>query len=80
MKKEKISFFKLPSTRILIRFIIIAFITVLAVIMVLPTLLNYPPNSINTDFDIEMSGIPFAAQFLAIFVVAAIAITLLVKI
>ncbi|MBP3462996.1 MAG: HAMP domain-containing histidine kinase [Clostridia bacterium] len=80
MKKEKVSFFKLPSTRILIRFIIIAFITVLAVIMVLPTLLNYPPNSINTDFDIEMSGIPFAAQFLAIFIVAAIAITLLVKI
>lgn len=80
MKKEKVSFWSLPSTKILIRFITIAFVTVLAISLVLPTLLNYPPYSINTDFDIEMSGITFYAQFAAVFVIAALAIIVLVKI
>jgi len=43
----------LPSTKIAFRFICIAFMTILAVYFLLPTLLNYPPESINTAFDLE---------------------------
>lgn len=80
MGEKNTSFFKLPSTKIAFRFIGIAFITILAVYFLLPTLLNYPPDSINTAFDIRMSGIPFVAQLLLIFIFIAIVITILIKI
>ncbi len=80
MKKKNISFFGLPSTKIAFRFICIAFMTILAVYFLLPTLLNYPPESINTAFDIHMSGIPFVAQLSLIFIFIAIVISILIKV
>ena len=55
--KEK--FKKRPSLRISLRYSIIAIILILIFSMLVPTLLNYGPESINTQFDIEMSYIPY---------------------
>ena len=78
MKKER-TFSKLPSTRIVLRYILIAAITVILVVSLLPTVLNYPPDSLNNDFDIQMSGIPFVAQIVAIFIIVAIVLFVLIK-
>ena len=58
----------LPSTRILSRYVFVAAITVVFIVTVIPIVLNYPPDSLNNAFDIQMSGIPFFAQVAAIFV------------
>lgn len=79
MNKER-TFSKLPSTRIVLRYILIAAITVILVVSLLPTVLNYPPDSLNNDFDIQMSGIPFVAQIAAIFIIVAIVLFILIKI
>ena len=55
----------LPSTRILSRYVFVAAITVVFIVTVIPIVLNYPPDSLNNAFDIQMSGIPFFAQVAA---------------
>lgn len=80
MKKNKTKFFSLPSTRITIRYLLIALFAVVITVAALPTILNYPPNSINNDFDIQMSGITFMAQISIIFVLASFVIFALVKV
>lgn len=80
MKKNKTSFFSLPSTKITIRYLLIALFAVVITMAVLPTILNYPPNSINNNFDIQMSGITFTAQISIIFALASIGIFTLTKI
>ena len=78
--EKKIKFSNLPSTRIVFRYIFIAAITVFIIASILPTILNYPPDSLNNEFDIQMSGIPFIAQIAAIFVVVAIVLFIFIKV
>lgn len=70
-KKKKLGFFGLPSTRITIRYLLVALVLVLILTSVLPTILNYPPDSLNNDFDIYMSGIPFVAQISIIYILCS---------
>lgn len=70
----------LPSTRILSRYIFVAAITVIFIVTVIPIVLNYPPDSLNNAFDIQMSGIPFLAQVAAIFVGVAFFLIAAIKI
>ena len=77
--KKNIGFFSLPSTRLSVTYCLISTCILIAVSLVLPLILNYPPHSINTQFDIEMSGIPYVAQFACIDIVALIAIYIVIK-
>ena len=76
---KKISFLSLPSTKLSIIFSILSACILIAVAITLPLILNYPPNSINTPFDIEMSGIPYIAQFACIELIALIVICFVIK-
>lgn len=76
---KKISFLSLPSTKLSIIFSILSACILIAVAITLPLILNYPPNSINTPFDIEMSGIPYVAQFACIELIALIVICFVIK-
>ena len=60
-------------------FSILSACILIAVAITLPLILNYPPNSINTPFDIEMSGIPYVAQFACIELIALIVICFVIK-
>ncbi len=59
-------FYKKPSLRIALRYSGVASIIILIFSLIVPNLLNYGPESINTDFDIQMSYIPYWLQFLCI--------------
>ncbi len=63
---EKHKFFKKPSSRIVLRYCSIAAVFLLTCALLIPTLLNYAPGSINTNFDIKMSYISYTQQFLII--------------
>lgn len=76
---KKVSFLSLPSTKLSIIFSILSACILIAVAITLPLILNYPPNSINTPFDIEMSGIPYVAQFACIELIALIVICFVIK-
>jgi len=65
MKINKL-FYKKPSLRIAIRYSVIVSILMITFSLLMPKLLNYGPESINTKFDIQMSYIPYWTQFLAI--------------
>lgn len=78
-KKKKLSFFKLPSTRVTIRYLSVALVMVLILTSVLPIILNYPPDSLNNAFDIYMSGIPFVAQISIIYLLCSALIFCTVK-
>ncbi len=79
MKKRKVNFTDLPSTKIIFRYISTILLVVIMVTAILPTLLNYPPNSLNNNFDIQMSGIPFVAQISAIFIIASTVLFIIFK-
>lgn len=68
-----------PSNKILIRYSFIAIILIVLVASIMPLLLNYPPGSINTRFDIEMSYISYTFQFILIGILGLTCITILVK-
>lgn len=76
---KKVSFLSFPSTKLSIIFSILSACILIAVAITLPLILNYPPNSINTPFDIEMSGIPYVAQFACIELIALIVICFVIK-
>ena len=75
--KEKI--FNTPSLRITFRYYSIALVFLIIVSLLLPTILNYGPESINTPFDVEMSFIAYYQQFILISLVVFIALYLLSK-
>ena len=77
MKKRII--FKKPSTRICIRYCIIALVFLLSCALLLPTLLNYAPGSINTPFDIKMSYISYSEQITIVAIVILLVIFLSIK-
>lgn len=70
----------LPSNRIVIRYSLVTIVLVFIVAIAMPYLLNYPPGSINTDFDIEMSYISYTWQFILICILGLLSITVLIKI
>lgn len=76
---KKLRLFDLPSNKIIFRYIATIFFIVILITSILPTLLNYPPNSLNNDFDVQMSGIPFVAQIFAIFMLASVILILIFK-
>ncbi|MBR3152337.1 MAG: histidine kinase [Clostridia bacterium] len=80
MKKKKTEFFSLPSSKITVRYSIIAIFSIFFVAVVLPILLNYPPDSINTAFDVQMTGISYNTQYTIIGVGSLFLVFALVKI
>ena len=60
MKKYKLK----VSSKIAIAFSIITIIVGIIFYFLLPTLLNYPPNTINTQFDKEVSKLYYIYQYL----------------
>lgn len=68
-----------PSLRITLRYSAVALVLLLVVSLILPTILNYGPESINTPFDVKMSYISYFEQFLLISVVALLALYLISK-
>ena len=67
--------YKRPSLRISLRYSIIGMIFIILISLILPSLLNYGPESINTQFDIKMSYIPYLAQFASIMVLLLFLLT-----
>ena len=65
MKFKKL-FYRKPSLRISLRYSAITSIVTLIFSLLVPKFLNYGPEAINTDFDIQMSYIPYWLQFLCI--------------
>ncbi len=61
MKTYKRKF--LPSTLISFRYASIAFVITIILMIIVPKVLNYGPETINTPFDVQMSGISYNAQF-----------------
>ena len=76
---KKISWLNKPSTKILFRYCIIAIIFLIICALLLPTLLNYAPGSINTPFDVEMSYISYTQQFLIVGIVIILSISIATK-
>ncbi|MFR0823180.1 MAG: ATP-binding protein [Clostridia bacterium] len=68
-----------PSLRISLRYCSIAIILLCIVAFILPTLLNYGPESINTQFDIDMSYISYVQQFILISFVVLLTLSLVTK-
>lgn len=52
--------------RIIAFYLIIPIIVVITAYMLLPTILNYPPNSIDNDLQKEVDGITYTVQFIFI--------------
>lgn len=52
-----------PSLRISLRYSALAIFIILIFSLLLPKILNYGPESINTPFDIQMSGIAYWLQY-----------------
>lgn len=71
--------FKTPSTRIIFRYCSVAILIFILVSLILPNILNYPPESINTPFDIKMSYISYTQQFVIITIVTLSFISLITK-
>ena len=69
-----------PSTILSFRYSFIALLITLILMAIIPKVLNYGPESINTDFDIKMSGIPYTTQFLLIILAITLAIIILTKV
>lgn len=61
-KQMKKNLFKLPSNNFIFRYCSIAIITLCVVFLCIPTVFNYPPESINTPFDTQLSDIPYYMQ------------------
>lgn len=54
--------------KIFLFYLIIPFLIVLLLYPLLPTLLNYPPDSINNQFQIEFDGVTYTQQYLIIII------------
>jgi signal transduction histidine kinase len=76
----KIRFIDLPSTRVILRYSLITVILVIIIASVLPYLLNYPPMSINTEFDVQMSFISYTQQLSLICVFGLLSLSILIRI
>ena len=64
--KIKNLFYKRPSIRIATRYSLTVSFVILFFAIIMPKLLNYGPESINTAFDIQMSYIAYWQQYLCV--------------
>lgn len=64
--KLKNIIYKRPSIRIAARYSASVSVVILLFAVIMPKLLNYGPESINTPFDIQMSYIPYWLQYLCV--------------
>ena len=64
--KTKNLFYKRPSIRIASRYSFTVFFVICLFAIIMPRLLHYGPESINTPFDIQMSGVAYWVQYLFI--------------
>lgn len=58
-----LGFKRAPSTIVSFRYSLIALAITLILMLIIPKILNYGPETINTTFDIQMSYISYNAQF-----------------
>lgn len=72
--------FSCPSNKIIIRYGLVTIIVVLIIAYSIPYLLNYPPESINTAFDIEMSYVSYNVQIGCICIVGLLFTSIFIKI
>ena len=70
-KKNKVSEKNPIKKLLLIHMVLLAFICIMLYLLI-PYVLNYPPNSIDNDFQIEVVGIKYSAQFIILAVVLSI--------
>ena len=63
MKKKEKKQIKV-STKIAFSFTVITILVAIVFYFLLPSLLNYPPNTINTQFDKEVSKLYYIYQYL----------------
>ena len=80
---EKIKQFKKKlsiSSQLVLYFLIIFFAFSILLYNIIPILLNYPPDTINTQFDAEVSILYYKYQFLLVVIGIAIFFTLYLKI
>lgn len=77
---KKRNLFKLPSNNFIFRYCSIAIITLCIVFLCIPTVFNYPPESINTPFDIQMSYIPYYMQFILGSILGVLIMYIIIKI
>lgn len=68
-----------PSFKISMCYDLIVIFCVCLFSLIIPKLLNYGPETINTQFDIDMSYIPYWAQILCIIVLIIILLTCVTK-
>lgn len=78
--KKKLKLGDTPSTIISFRYASIALIITLILMFLIPVILNYGPETINTPFDIQMSYISYTMQFLILTCIIIIAIVALTKV
>jgi len=78
--KKKLKLGDTPSTIISFRYASIALIIVLILMFLIPVILNYGPETINTPFDIQMSYISYTMQFLILTCIIIIGIVALTKV
>ena len=62
--KNKFLFYERPSIKIATRYSATVSFVILLFAILMPKLLNYGPESINTPFDVQMSYIPYWVQYL----------------
>lgn len=80
VKKKIKSKVKYISSSVIKTYLLILLGALAILYPLIPNILNYPPNSINTAFDIEMSGISYLAQFISIYIIASVIGYVLLKI
>ena len=80
MKNSEKKHILLPSTRIIIRYCLITITVVILIVSVLPFLLNYPPDSINNEFDVQMSYISYYQQFGLLCIVGLLLISISIRV
>ena len=76
---KKQNLFKLPSNNFIFIYCSVAILTILLAALAIPFVLNYPPGSINTSFDTQMSYIPYYLQFALGGLLGVLVIFILIK-
>lgn len=68
-----------PSFKIAMCYSVIVIFCVCLFSLIIPKVLNYGPESINTQFDIDMSYIPYWSQILCVIILIIILLTIITK-
>ena len=73
MKLEKNKIFTINSIPKLVTINMIIFLLICIILyLIIPYVLNYPPNSIDNDFQVEVVGIKYTSQFIVLATILSI--------